>query len=122
MTYGEFLRRCRLKTAENASKTINKTDFSRLLGLKDGDHYSGAENDAPGKKPGRELLEAAARLAGLEFEDCIVFPDERASRMSKQHEKLHRQLQEVLQLEQRIADALAINVETFHNNYVRKRR
>jgi hypothetical protein len=113
MTYGEFLRACRTRAGGET-----KSDFSRRLGLKDPDHYIGAENDTPGKRPSLDILERAARLAGFEFQECIVLPESGSSRPVPKHEKLHRQLQELLEREDEAADWIGGNISTFHRAYV----
>lgn len=71
MTYGTFLRQCRQRAGGGK---LNKTDFSRRLGMANPEHYIGNENDKPGRKPSLDLLERAAREAGFEFTECIQFP------------------------------------------------
>lgn len=72
MTYGEFLKVCRRR-----AKYATAKEFAEALGFDKPDHYRGAENDK--RPPGRELLENAARLAGLNFQDCIVVSSEPAA-------------------------------------------
>lgn len=67
VTYGQFLAACRRLAGFD-----NKSEFARHLKLKRVNHYIGVEGGK--RKPGRELLEAAARSAGFEFEECIALP------------------------------------------------
>lgn len=67
VTYASFLAACR-----RLAGFENKSEFARdKLKLKV-NHYIGAESGR--RRPGRKLLEAAARAAGFEFEDCIQLP------------------------------------------------
>jgi hypothetical protein len=90
--------------------------------LKDPDHYTGAENDVAGKLPSRELLEAAAEKAGFTFEECISLPLRHRHLPSKEHEELQRKLLEILKLDDATSVAIAVNVETFHQTWVRGKR
>lgn len=84
MRYGEFLKVCR-----RLSKSPTAIDFAVKLGFKKPDHYRGVENDK--RKPGRELLEKAAELAGMDFEDCITVSQEPAKdRAEKEMLRLFR--------------------------------
>lgn len=117
MTYGEFLRACRTRAGIES-----KSEFSRRLGFKDPDHYIGAENDTGGKEPGRELLEKAARLAGFEFTDCIQLPEKEVRPQTREEQRIHRRVQELLEIGGEAADWIKGNINTFHKAYVRKRR
>lgn len=117
MTYGEFLRYCR---ALDGSPT--KTDFARKLGLKDGDHYIGAENDKPDKKPSVDLMERAAKLVGLEFTDFIQEPPKRKHASSRKHLALSRKFMELLESgDMEVEIFFETAVETFHKSYLKKR-
>lgn len=94
MTYGEFLRYCRLKAGVET-----KSEFARKLGFIDNDHYIGSENDKEGKKPSLDLLERAARATGHEFTEAIHKFEERESRYSPAEQVLHNQLHELLNVE-----------------------
>lgn len=72
MTYGEFLKVCRRR-----AKYATAKEFAEALGFEKPDHYRGVENDK--RPPGRELLENAAKLAGLNFQDCIAVSSEPAA-------------------------------------------
>jgi hypothetical protein len=141
LTYGEFLRACRMIAARNlyietekknkgaesgdllqAAETLTKSDFSRMLGLLDPDHYIGAENDKPGKVPSRELLEAAAKVAGLNFQDCIQIPKEHAQQPDREQQKLIRMLLDILNSGGNGAEWIRGNILTFHETHVRGRR
>lgn len=117
MTYGEYLRFCR-----KLAGMEKKTDFARKLGLLDCDHYIGAENDVPSKKPSLDLLERAARAVDMEFSQFIQEPKPR--KLSRKHEQLHRQLQELLDLTGQDAEAalwLEISIRTFFKAYFKRR-
>lgn len=115
MTFGEFLRACR-----KLAGSETKSDFARRLGLKDPDHYIGAENDTLGKRPSIDLLEAAAQLAGFSFHDCIVLPGKHHEPLTKDHQQLHRLLQEILDLnDDEAAPWISGNIRTFHRAYIR---
>lgn len=117
MTYGEFLRTCRILAGVET-----KSEFSRKLGFKDPDHYIGSENDSAARKPSLDLLERAAELAGLHFEDCIKIPEASVKKTTKEHDKTHRQLQEILENGGDAADWISGNIHTFHRAYVVSRR
>lgn len=67
VTYAAFLAACRRLAGFD-----NKSEFARHLKLKKVNHYIGAESGK--RQPGRQLLEAAARAAGFDFQDCIQLP------------------------------------------------
>jgi transcriptional regulator with XRE-family HTH domain len=113
MTYGEILRTFRAMAGIDT-----KSEFSRMLGLKDPDHYIGAENDAPGKRPSLDILEKAAQLAGINFQDCLRIPAANSKKVNKEDEKLHRQLQEILDRKDEAAMWISGNITTFHRAYV----
>lgn len=78
MTYADFLADCRKLAARKAGKEITREEFAKLCGSAIGKRYTGEtiRNMEEGyKPPGRELLEAAARVAGIEFQDCIQLPE-----------------------------------------------
>jgi len=114
VTYGEFLRFCRL-----TAKFDRKTDFARKLGMKDSDHYIGAENDKPNKKPSLDLLERAAQEAGLQFTDFLQQPQKR--KLSREHESLHTKLQELLDAGGDEAVWIEGNLIIFHKAKFRRR-
>ena len=117
MTYGQFLKYCR-----TLAGVATKSEFSRKLGMLNPDHYIGTENDNAGKKPSLELLERAARLAGHEFHDAIQ--EFKPLKYSREHKKIHDQLQELLDLQGVDSEAgewIAANVRTFHRAYLRRR-
>ena len=115
MTYGEFLRFCRLKAGSET-----KTDFARKLNMLDGDHYTGAENDRPHRKPSLDLLERAAQLAGLEFQDFIQKPPGQRTPRSREREKLHAQLDQLLDYtgdSGEVSTWFRVSIETFCRDY-----
>lgn len=116
MTYGDFLRFCRRKAG-----SATKAEFARKLGYADGDHYVGAENDKSTRKPSLGLLERAAQAAGMNFQDFIQKPKGQRVRRSSEHEKLHSQLQELLDLGGESTDWIAANIRAFHQSYVERR-
>jgi transcriptional regulator with XRE-family HTH domain len=121
VTYGEFLRWCRTKAGYET-----KTDFARKLSMLDGDHYTGAENDKANRKPSLDLMERAARLAGLEFQDFIQAPaaGEHTPR-SREREKLHRQLDELLDFKDDDGEVSAwfrVSIQTFYRDYFAGKR
>src|SRR5262245_32742877 len=117
MTYGELLRACR-----EICGVKNKSEFSRRLGFKDPDHYIGAENDANGKLPGRELLEMACQEAGFEFQDCIVLPEKYQKKPeTRQEELLVRMLLDILRAGGNSAEWIKGNIITFHESHRRRR-
>jgi len=71
VTYRDFLSACRKIAGEKLGREISKAEFARLC-EKDEKYYTNMESGA--KSPGRELLERAAKVAGFEFENCIVLP------------------------------------------------
>jgi len=100
-----------------------KSDFSRKLGLKDPDHYIGAENDTPGKRPSLDIIEGAARLAGFEFTDCIHLPGaDLSAKINRARDKLHRQLDEILEAGGNPALWISGNISTFHDAHIKRRR
>jgi transcriptional regulator with XRE-family HTH domain len=105
------------------AKCATKSDFSRLLNLKDPDHYIGAENDTPGKKPSLDLLERAAQAAGFEFTDFIQTP--KKTKNSPEEEQLIRQLLELLRYQDddgEVSTWMRVSVQTFHHDYLTKPR
>lgn len=99
-----------------------KTEFSRVLGFIDPDHYTGAENDKAGKEPSRQMLEKAAQAAGFAFTDCIQLPNDKMAKLSKEHDKVHRKLQDLLDAPEPWPTVAEKNVESVHLNYERSRR
>jgi len=116
MTTGELLRYFR-----TLAGIETKSEFARQLGFKDPDHYTGSENDTPGKEPSLDLLRKAARLAGVELEDYIHIPESKRKPISKEHEKVHRQLQDLLDVGGEAGDWISGNIKTFHRSYCRRR-
>jgi hypothetical protein len=114
MTYGQILRYFREK-AGNESKTA----FARRLGMMASNHYIGAENDREEKKPSLDLLERAAKLAGLEFQDFINPPHENRSekQFRVENRELHRQLEAVLNRDDDVSDWLASNISVFYHRF-----
>lgn len=117
MTYGQFLKRCR-----DLAGIKTKSDFARLLGYLNVHHYIAAENDKEGKRPSLDLLERAARAAGVSFADYIQVPPELAKPLSRGHQELHRQLQELLDLgDDQVDNHFQLGVEVFRKVHFRKR-
>lgn len=114
MTYGEFLRHC-MKVAGCETKNA----FATLLGMKDPDHFVGATNDRPDKKPSLELLEKAAKAIGLQFDDFIQLPKE--NRKSREDQKTHRELDEIFEQHPDDGAHLRAVIETFHRLRFRRR-
>jgi len=85
------------------------------------DHYIGAENDRDGKKPSIDLMERAAKIAGLEFQDFINTPEKEQTPRSRAHQALHRQLQALLDREDEASDWIAANISVYYKAYFRRR-
>lgn len=69
MEYLEFLERCQKRAGiESKSEMARRMDYNEKS-------YINITNGAVA--PGREVLEAAAKVAGFSFKDCIHFPDEK---------------------------------------------
>ncbi|MBO0799420.1 MAG: hypothetical protein J2P31_11425, partial [Blastocatellia bacterium] len=80
------------------------------------------ENDKPNKQPSLDLLEKAARAVNLEFQDFIQEPKPR--KLSREHERLHRQLQELLDLTGKDSEAalwFEVSIRTFYTTYFKRR-
>lgn len=112
VTYGQFLRYCRQKAGIDS-----KTDFARKLGMYAANHYIGAENDREQKKPSLDLLERAAREAGLDFRDFINPPKEKLGGFPRQHRELHVQLQALLDRDDDVSDWIASNISVFYHRF-----
>lgn len=98
-----------------------KTDFARKLGMKDGDHYIGAENDVASKKPSLDLLERAAHQIDLEFSDFIQQPPARKHKVSRKHQRLLNLCLELLESGGEAELWIEGNIVTFHKAYIRLR-
>ena len=116
MTYGELLRHFRLSLGIE-----NKSEFARRLGMKDPDHYIGAENDKESRKPSLDLLEAAAKLAGKKLEDYLQIPVESKKPVTREDGRLHRQLQDLLDLGGEAGDLVRSTISAYHRLYSRRR-
>ena len=117
MTYGEFLRFCRTKAG-----SATKAEFARKMGFVDPEHYVGAEHDKPSLKPSLDLLEHAAQAAGFELQDFLQKPSGQHTPRSREHEQLHRQLQDLLNLADEATAWVIGNIRTFHKAYVGRGR
>lgn len=118
MTYGEYLRYCIRRTGDD----ITKTEFAHMLGLKDADHFIGATNDKPDKRPSIDLLERAARVAGFEFIDCIQEPKQYKKPFKYEHARLHIQLQELLERGEKEEWHASMYIRVHHNVAFRRRK
>lgn len=80
VNYSLFLKKCRERTEEATGQSLAPSKFAKLLKKRDGisgytgRSYSNAESGATGTLVGLEMMEAAARAAGFEFEDAIQMP------------------------------------------------
>ena len=116
MTYGEYLRYCR-----TLAGSPTKTDFARMLEMKVGDHYIGAENDTWNKKPSLDLLERAAKKVGLEFSDFIQEPPKLKKELSPKHKSLIRKCEALLLAGGEPELWFEANIVTFYKAYFHRR-
>lgn len=118
MTYGAYLRLCRQIAGRGK---VNKTDFSKQLGMSDPEHYIGAENDKPGRKPSVDLLERAAQAAGFEFTDFIQRPGKKRGLTAKKRQLVNT-LELLLALNDPEVDVIFEGmIVTFGKEYLQKR-
>lgn len=123
VTYGEFLRHC-----QQVSKCPTKTEFAKLIGMRDPDHLIGAMNDRPGKEPSLDLLERAARAIGAHFQDYIQIPKQKSKtvitseyKIKREDQAIIRQLIELMQLNEKdVGEWIRGNIKTFHRAYLRR--